>query len=255
MRHISTGDTVSRRKQDDKAALRVALLAQGENLANHVARELEETGFRTTLRRVEGNHAISNALVEFPANVILADLSHTPLAAWSAYRAARAIRPSAPFILLAESLDEESFVDFARYNPDDLVLVSNLARLGPAVQVALELRRPLATLSPRQLEVLVMVAEGQRTREIAERLGRSLKTVESHRGALMKRLGLSDVAAVVRYAVRMGLIADTIVRDAPRTSNGYERPLLRMRSPADFVESGGAVRRAPRVGNYQNYQR
>jgi DNA-binding NarL/FixJ family response regulator len=52
-----------------------------------------------------------------------------------------------------------------------------------------------------------MVAEGHRTRDIASSLKLSVKTVESHRGEVMKRLGLHDVVSLVRYAARVGLIA------------------------------------------------
>jgi DNA-binding NarL/FixJ family response regulator len=52
-----------------------------------------------------------------------------------------------------------------------------------------------------------MVAEGHRTREIASRLSLSVKTVESHRGEIMKRLEIHDVVGLVRYAMRVGLVA------------------------------------------------
>ncbi|MDP9205331.1 MAG: LuxR C-terminal-related transcriptional regulator [Gemmatimonadota bacterium] len=52
-----------------------------------------------------------------------------------------------------------------------------------------------------------MMADGHRTREIANRLKLSVKTVESHRGEVMKRLGTHDVVSLVRYALRVGLIS------------------------------------------------
>jgi DNA-binding NarL/FixJ family response regulator len=51
-----------------------------------------------------------------------------------------------------------------------------------------------------------MVVNGRTTREIADRLGLSLKTAETHRITMMKRLGIHDVAGLVRYAVRVRLI-------------------------------------------------
>jgi DNA-binding NarL/FixJ family response regulator len=54
--------------------------------------------------------------------------------------------------------------------------------------------------------VLKLVAQGHRTREIAKELKLSVKTVESHRGELMKRLGVRDVVSLVHYAMRVGLI-------------------------------------------------
>jgi DNA-binding NarL/FixJ family response regulator len=65
---------------------------------------------------------------------------------------------------------------------------------------------PLQNLTPRQREVLKLIAEGGSTRDIAQRLGVSVKTVESHRAHLMDRLGIRDVAGLVKYAIRTGLV-------------------------------------------------
>jgi DNA-binding NarL/FixJ family response regulator len=65
---------------------------------------------------------------------------------------------------------------------------------------------PLEALTPRQREVLQLVAEGNSSKEIAHRLGLSPKTVETHRAQLMERLGLHDVSGLVRFAVRVGLV-------------------------------------------------
>ena len=64
----------------------------------------------------------------------------------------------------------------------------------------------LATLSPRQREVLRFIAEGKTTKQIAQQLEISVKTVETHRAQLMERLGIHDVAGLVRYAIIVGLI-------------------------------------------------
>jgi DNA-binding NarL/FixJ family response regulator len=64
----------------------------------------------------------------------------------------------------------------------------------------------LATLSPRQREVLRLIAEGKTTKQIAQLLEISVKTVETHRAQLMERLGIHDVAGLVRYAIIVGLI-------------------------------------------------
>jgi len=64
----------------------------------------------------------------------------------------------------------------------------------------------LATLSPRQREVLRLIAEGKTTKQIAHVLEISVKTVETHRAQLMERLKIHDVAGLVRYAILVGLI-------------------------------------------------
>jgi DNA-binding NarL/FixJ family response regulator len=61
-------------------------------------------------------------------------------------------------------------------------------------------------LTPRHREVLQLVAEGYTTREIAERLGISVKTVEAHRSEIMRRLGIHELAGLVRFAVRLGIV-------------------------------------------------
>jgi DNA-binding NarL/FixJ family response regulator len=61
-------------------------------------------------------------------------------------------------------------------------------------------------LTARQREILQLIAEGQSTKEIAFLLGVSVKTVEAHRAQLMLRLGIHDVAGLVRYAMRVGLV-------------------------------------------------
>ncbi|KFB66321.1 response regulator transcription factor [Candidatus Accumulibacter vicinus] len=61
-------------------------------------------------------------------------------------------------------------------------------------------------LTPRQREILQLVAEGCTTRDIAKRLCVSLRTVETHRAQLMERLNIHDVAGLTRFAIRSGLV-------------------------------------------------
>jgi DNA-binding NarL/FixJ family response regulator len=68
----------------------------------------------------------------------------------------------------------------------------------------------LERLTPRQREVLQLVAEGATTKEIGRKLGVSVKTAEMHRSQLMDALGIHDVAGLVRYAIRMGVIAPDV---------------------------------------------
>jgi DNA-binding NarL/FixJ family response regulator len=65
---------------------------------------------------------------------------------------------------------------------------------------------PLEQLTPRQREILQMIAEGTNTKEIASTLEISIKTVEAHRLQLMARLDIHDVPGLVRYAIRNGLV-------------------------------------------------
>jgi DNA-binding NarL/FixJ family response regulator len=64
----------------------------------------------------------------------------------------------------------------------------------------------LEALTPRQREILQLIAEGHTTKEIAKKLDLGVKTVETHRAALMTRLDIHDVAGLVRYAIRVGFV-------------------------------------------------
>lgn len=64
---------------------------------------------------------------------------------------------------------------------------------------------PLDELTPRQREILQLIAEGRTTKEIAVRLDLSVKTIETHRGQLMDRLDIHDVPGLVKFAIRVGL--------------------------------------------------
>lgn len=64
----------------------------------------------------------------------------------------------------------------------------------------------LERLTPRQREILQLIAEGATTKAIAKRLHISVKTVETHRAQLMERLDIHDVAGLVRYAIKIGLV-------------------------------------------------
>jgi DNA-binding NarL/FixJ family response regulator len=66
---------------------------------------------------------------------------------------------------------------------------------------------PADPLTSRQREILQLIAEGHSTKEIAALLHLSVKTVETHRMQLMARLDIHDVAGLVRYAIRIGLVA------------------------------------------------
>lgn len=66
---------------------------------------------------------------------------------------------------------------------------------------------PFHRLTPRQCSVLKLMAEGKSTKQVARSLGLSPKTVEFHRARLMERLGIYDVAGLVRLAARVGLVS------------------------------------------------
>ena len=62
------------------------------------------------------------------------------------------------------------------------------------------------SLTPRERELVQLVAEGKSNKNVAQILGISVKTVESHRAAVMKKLNLDSVADLVRYAIRNRIV-------------------------------------------------
>ncbi len=94
-------------------------------------------------------------------------------------------------------------------------VMANRAYLGPDVTHSLlkdyvqyfsrDEASAYTTLSPREREVLQLLAEGRSTREVAERLNLSVKTVETHRQNLMRKLGFQSTAQLVKYAIREGI--------------------------------------------------
>jgi DNA-binding NarL/FixJ family response regulator len=72
------------------------------------------------------------------------------------------------------------------------------------------LRKRVARLSSRELEVLQLIAEGQPNKQVADELGISIKTVEKHRQSMMQKLNIHDVAGLTRYAIGAGIIESSV---------------------------------------------
>jgi DNA-binding NarL/FixJ family response regulator len=85
----------------------------------------------------------------------------------------------------------------------ELVLAGFLSGDAPRTEEELP---PGAPLTPREREVLQLLAEGKTNKEVAAALGIGLKTVETHRMNLMAKLGLHSVVDLVRYAIRNGIV-------------------------------------------------
>jgi len=84
----------------------------------------------------------------------------------------------------------------------DLLTTESFQKLESLIDVS-----PLEVLSPREREILQLVAEGKTSQEIAERLSISPKTVDTYRSRLMHKIGLDDMAGVVKFAIQHGVIS------------------------------------------------
>jgi DNA-binding NarL/FixJ family response regulator len=120
----------------------------------------------------------------------------------------RALRARADGYLLKDSATSELGAAVASVAAGETYLSPGISRhvVSGMLASSREASGGLGSLSPRQLEILRMVAEGQSTKQIAFALEISVKTVETHRAHIMERLEIRDVPGLVVFAVRAGLI-------------------------------------------------
>jgi DNA-binding NarL/FixJ family response regulator len=191
--------------------LRVLLLTTDPRDADLITCAVERTNPLNTVVHVETRAAFVRALEIFEPDVILCDDRAAEFNAAGALRLSQTRLQASPFLLLADKF-EQSDSDCLKMGAWDCILRSDLSRLLPAIGLAIEARTPLRRLSKRQREVLQLLAMSCSTREIARRLRLSVKTVETHRAAVMRRLGIRQFANLVRYSLSVGLVE----RDQPR---------------------------------------
>ncbi|MBI5673125.1 MAG: response regulator transcription factor [Nitrospirae bacterium] len=200
---------------------------------------LVRAGMRALLQKIEGIEVIADvgdgweaikSVQADPPDLVLMDIAMPGLNGLDA--TARIVKesPTTRVILLSMYANEEYLQQALQVGASGYLLkgaelaelelaLKTVARgeryLTPAVvKYAIEAYReksegqtgPLAKLSMRQREILQLVAEGQTTKDIAQRLNVSVKTVETHRSQLMERLDIHDVPGLVRFAMRVGLI-------------------------------------------------
>jgi DNA-binding NarL/FixJ family response regulator len=204
---------------DDHALVRAGIRALVQNIE----------GVEVVGEAVDGREALS-AIKRHQPDLVLMDISMAGLNGLEA--ASRVARdfPTVRVIILSAHANEEYVCQALRAGASGYLLkdagtseldlaIKAVARgetyLSPGVSkhvIADYLRRTggesgaLELLTPRQREILQLIAEGQTTKQIANTLHISVKTVETHRTQLMERLDIHDVAGLVRFAVRMGLV-------------------------------------------------
>ena len=122
----------------------------------------------------------------------------------------RALQSGAAGYLLKDSAPDElaqairSVIDGKTYL--SAVLAQNMLS-DMVTQLHPQSTTPEISLTSRQREVLKLVAEGSSTKRIAIQLNLSVKTVDTHRTNLMNQLGIHDLAGLVRYAIRNGIVS------------------------------------------------
>ncbi len=186
-----------------------------------------QDGMRVVAEAEDGVAAVEMTLSERP-DVAILDVSMPRMTGLQAAREIKAQSPSTVVLMLSMHDDERysyealqagaaGFV-LKRAADTDLIDAVRAAMRGdsfvaPSNQAALlrewadgGLDRPQEELTPRELEVVKLIAEAHTNRQIADVLHVSEKTVESHRANLLHKLGMRDRVELVRYAIRRGLV-------------------------------------------------
>jgi len=187
---------------------------------------LEAQDFEIVAEGADGLSAVSLAEAHQPDAAVL-DLMMPALNGIDAARAIARVAPRTRCLLLTMHSDEQYVLAALRANISGYVLKTKAASdlvqaihevcagrtyLSPGITRAvietLLTRRegPSDPLTVRERQVVQLIAEGKSSKEAAAILGMSVKTAESHRTRLMRKLDIHEVAGLVRYAIRNGII-------------------------------------------------
>lgn len=178
-----------------------------------------------------GDEALA-AVAKLKPNVVIMDVVMPGMGGIEATRRIKAASPDTVVLALTMHEDEQYFFKMLeagasgyipkRAAPDDLVSATRVVSQGNVflypslakllVQDFLDRSEPAITptaeeLTPREREVLTYIAEGYTSREIAEALVISIKTVDRHRENIMQKLNLHNRVELVKYAIEKGLIS------------------------------------------------
>ncbi len=171
----------------------------------------------------DGSQAVTEAEQLHP-DVVLMDVSLPGLNGIEAARRIKATTPGARVLMLSMHADEQyvrqsisaGAKGYLLKDADDQDLVEAVIALchgetrysGTLSRaVTAEGSRAPDVLSPREREVLAMICSGRTNREVAEELGLSVNTVETHRKHIIDKLDLHSTAELVRYAIRHGMVS------------------------------------------------
>ena len=187
---------------------------------------LQREGFEVVGEAANGAEAVRLATETMP-DVAVLDYGMPLMNGLAAAREIMTACPRAKLILLTMHADDRYVLEAVRLGvkgyvvksqaPTDLVraineVLNGMMYLSPRVSRTVvqaylaKSELPPDPLTPREREVLQLVAAGKTTKEVAGLLGISVKTAESHRTHIMQKLDTSNTAGVVRYAIRQGLI-------------------------------------------------
>jgi DNA-binding NarL/FixJ family response regulator len=187
---------------------------------------LQREGYDVVAEACDGREAVRLTKTLQP-NIAVLDISMPGLNGLAAAEKIRKLSPQTKIIILTMHKESPYVIEALEANVDGYVLKTQAAQdlldaikavaanrvyLSPSIsQIVVEAYRAKngpdsGELTLREREVLQLISEGHRTKQVATVLGISVKTAESHRGRIMRKLGIHDTAGLVRYAIRRGLI-------------------------------------------------
>jgi len=190
----------------ERQGLRLLLLEDDARDAELITRSLGRADPSCTVQVADTRAGFARLLDTFGPDAVISDNGGAGFPALEALELVRVHRPTIPLVLVSGALSPAG-IECLKAGAADFVPKAELGRLGSAITASIEQRAPLRKLSARQCTVLQRLASGQSTRQIAQELQISIKTVETHRSELMRRLGIRDLAGLVRFAVRVGLVS------------------------------------------------
>jgi DNA-binding NarL/FixJ family response regulator len=184
-----------------------------------------QPGIEVVAEAADGAEARDLAIRERP-DLALLDVTMPKLTGLQATREIKAHAPDVAVLILSMHDDERYLFEalkagasgyvLKRQADEELLDAIEAVRRGEPflspdaqrllIRDYLEREEPPEELTPREEEVVKLVAEAHTNREIANILGISEKTVENHRGSAMQKLGMRDRVELVRYAIRRGLV-------------------------------------------------
>jgi DNA-binding NarL/FixJ family response regulator len=207
-------------KQRTKVLLADDHIVVAEGLATLLKNRFDLVG------TVSNGSELIDAARKLRPDVIVADISMPVLSGLEALRRLKAARSDAKVIFLTMHADAQLATEAFRAGASGYVLKQSAGEeLIAAIQEVLQGRTyltplmtkdvianftettpPTVKLTPRQREVLRLIAEGRRMKEIGAMLQLSTRTVETHKYEMMRGLGVESTAELVRYAIQIGLV-------------------------------------------------
>jgi DNA-binding NarL/FixJ family response regulator len=155
-----------------------------------------------TMPELNGLEVVARVVKDFPGvRVIMLSMHASEEYVWQALR----VGASGYLLKDADTAELELAVKAVARGESYLSPAVSKRVIGDYIRRTGSETSSLELLTPRQREILKLIAEGKSTKECARILNISVKTVETHRAQLMERLDIHDIAGLVRYAIRVGL--------------------------------------------------